>query len=78
MEPLGHYNVDTVQTHVSHLQPHSYKMDKSDPQEGSLGAATIRVRCACEKVVASDLWLRVDFSMGTPVSSSTYNWLVKT
>ena len=34
------YNVDTEQTHASHLQPHSYKMDKSDPQEGSLGAAT--------------------------------------
>ena len=45
MEPLSNYNVDTVQTHISHLQPLSYKMDKYDPQEGSLGDATFLVLC---------------------------------
>ena len=45
---------------------------------GALGYMSLLVFItpgACEKV-ASDLWLGSGFSPGTPVSSTSYNWLV--
>ena len=49
MEPLVHSKVDTVHTYVSHPQPHFYKIDKYDHQEGSLGVATFLPQFkACE------------------------------